>query len=92
MTQIKPDNILRGSFWPEKVRVISTRTTGESIKIEAVGLETHRFYNPILSEEDIKNIEIIEEKPFQVTTPTLPSPLKLTMSHIFCWTQGVQVC
>lgn len=68
MNQIKPDNILRGSFWPEKVRVISVKPIGEGqIKIEAVGLETRAFYNPILSNEDIKTIEVIEEKPFQFT-------------------------
>jgi len=66
MTQIKPDDILRGSFWPEKVRVISVKPIGDSqIKIEAVGLDTQRFYNPILSNEDVKAIEVIEEKPFQ---------------------------
>jgi len=66
MIQIYPDNILQGSFWPEKVRVISVKHIGESqIKIEAVGLETRVFYNPILSEEDVRTIEIIEEKPFQ---------------------------
>lgn len=66
MTQIKPDDILRGSFWPEKVRVVSVKSIGENqIKIEAVGLETQRFYNPILSFEDIETIEVIEEKPFQ---------------------------
>jgi hypothetical protein len=63
--QIQENNILKSSFWPEKVRVISAKTIGKSqIRIEAVGLETHRFYNPILSETDIKSIEIFEEKPF----------------------------
>lgn len=68
MINILPDNILRGPFWPEKVRVISVRNIGDNqIKIEAVGLETQRFYNPILSFADIKSIEIISEKPFQFT-------------------------
>lgn len=66
MRQIQLGNVLKGPFWPEKVRVISAKTIGISqIRIEAVGLETHRFYNPVLSEEDIKAIEILEEKPFQ---------------------------
>jgi len=61
--QIYEGNILKSSFWPEKVR--SAKTFGKSqIRIEAVGLETQRFYNPILSEADIKSIEILEEKPF----------------------------
>ncbi|WP_176233468.1 helicase-related protein [Candidatus Hakubella thermalkaliphila] len=66
MIQIQPDGILRGPFWPEKIRVISVKSIGESgIKIEAVGIETRTFYNPILSQEDIKTVEITEEKPFQ---------------------------
>lgn len=66
MFQVKPGNILRGPFWPEKVRVVSVKLVGESqIRIEAVGLETKTFYNPILSEEDMKTIEVLEEKPFQ---------------------------
>jgi hypothetical protein len=66
--QIQQGNILKGPFWPENVRVISVKTIGENqIRIEAVGLETQRFYNPILSLEDIKFIEVIEERPFQFT-------------------------
>jgi len=63
--QIQQGNILKSPFWPEKVRVISAKTIGKNqIRIEAVGLETQHFYNPILSEEDIKTIEILKEKPF----------------------------
>jgi hypothetical protein len=68
MVQIQQGNILKGSFWPEKVRVISVKPIGENqVRIEAVGLETQRFYNPILSLEDIKSVEVIEERPFQFT-------------------------
>jgi len=63
--QIQQGNILKSPFWPEKVKVVSVKTIGKSqVKIEAVGLETNHFYNPILSEEDIKTMEILEEKPF----------------------------
>ncbi len=65
---IQPGNILKGSFWPENVRVISVKAIGENqIRIEAVGVETQRFYNPVLSSEDIKSIQIIEGKIFQFT-------------------------
>ncbi|MCM8809475.1 MAG: SNF2-related protein, partial [Candidatus Omnitrophica bacterium] len=65
MIQIQQGNILKGPFWQENVRVISTNIIGQSqIKIEAVGIETNRYYNPVLSEEDVKNIEILEEKLF----------------------------
>jgi hypothetical protein len=64
--QIKPESILKGPFWPENVRVISVKTISENqIKIEAVGLETQRFYNPILSIEKINKTEIFEEKPLK---------------------------
>ena len=66
MAQIKPEDILQGPYWPEKVRVISFRLIGKNqIRIELVGLETSTYYNSILSEGNIKNIEIIEGKPFQ---------------------------
>ncbi len=68
MNHILSNNILQGPFWPEKVRVISIKHIGDNqIRIEAVGLETQRFYNPILSSDDIKSIKIISEKPFQFT-------------------------
>lgn len=66
MTRIQPDNILQWPFWPEKVRVLSVKHLNDNqIKIEAVGVETRTFYNPILSNENIKLITIIEEKHFQ---------------------------
>lgn len=65
MIQIQPGNILRSSFWPEKVRVISVKTIGKNqIRIEAVGLKANRYYNPVFSEGDLRSIEILEEKPF----------------------------
>jgi superfamily II DNA or RNA helicase len=65
MIQIQKDSILKGSFWPEMVKVISVKSIGKNqLKIEAVGLETNRFYNAVLSNEDINAIEIQEERPF----------------------------
>jgi superfamily II DNA or RNA helicase len=64
--QIKEGNILKGPFWPEKVKVISVKNIGINIIIEAIGLEkNHTYYNSILTEEDINNkIEIEEEKKY----------------------------
>jgi len=65
MAQVQPGNILKGPFWPERVRVISTTSIGRNqMRIEAVGLKTQRFYNPLLSEEDVRLIEILKEGPF----------------------------
>ena len=66
---IESDNVLKGPFWPEKIRVISVKPIGSNqIKIEAVGLETNHFYNPVLSENDIKDIEIQEGRRFLFST------------------------
>jgi hypothetical protein len=56
--QIQEGNILKSSFWPEKVRVISAKIIGESqIKVEAVGLETNRFYNPFFLMQTLKALK-----------------------------------
>lgn len=60
--QIRENDILEGPFWSEKIRVISVKTIGEYIKIEAVGLETEKFYNPVLSKEEVKKIKILGEE------------------------------
>jgi superfamily II DNA or RNA helicase len=64
--QIKEGNILKGPFWPEKVKVISVKNIGINIIIEAIGLEkNHTYYNSILTIDDINNkIEIEEEKKY----------------------------
>jgi len=64
--QIKEGNILKGPFWPEKVKVISVKNIGINIIIEAIGLEkNHTYYNSILTIKDINNkIEIEEEKKY----------------------------
>lgn len=83
MREIQPDNVLKGPFWPEKVRVISAKSIGKSqIRIEAVGLETNRFYNPVLAEDDIKAIEILEEKPFLFSADGEPLFLYLESHRI----------
>ncbi|MCX7918437.1 MAG: helicase-related protein [bacterium] len=65
---IQLGTILKGPFWPERVRVISVQPfSGTRIRIEAVGLNTRQYYNSIFSEEDLKTVEIIEEKPYQFT-------------------------
>jgi superfamily II DNA or RNA helicase len=64
--EIKPDSILQSPFWPEKVRVISVKPIGDNqVRIEAVGVETQRFYNPVLSSEDLEKIAVSEERVFK---------------------------
>jgi len=69
MAEISEGSILKGPFWPERVRVLSAKTIGKhQLRIEAVGLNTNRFYNLVFSEEDIRKIEIQHEKPFTFTS------------------------
>ncbi|MFQ6095395.1 MAG: helicase-related protein [Candidatus Bathyarchaeia archaeon] len=67
--EIKNGDILKGPFWPEKVKVISVKPIGKGqLKIEAVGLHSRRFYNPVLSEEDTNKIQATEEMSFQFSS------------------------
>jgi SNF2 family DNA or RNA helicase len=69
MAEISEGSILKGPFWPERVRVLSAKTIGKhQLRIEAVGVNTNRFYNLVFSEEDIRKIEIQHEKPFTFTS------------------------
>ncbi len=63
LCDIKPNSILKGPFWREKVRVISIKEIDENqVKIEAVGLVSKTFYNPILSVDDFKKIDVLSER------------------------------
>ncbi|MCX7950149.1 MAG: SNF2-related protein, partial [Treponemataceae bacterium] len=65
---ILPDQILEGPFWPEPVRVISVKFIGENqVRIEAVGTQTQRYYNPILTSDDLKSIRIQGERVLKFT-------------------------
>ena len=57
---IKENSIVRGPFFPEPVRIISIKTYGNTRRIEAVGVNTHTFYNPLLSPEEEALLEICE--------------------------------
>jgi SNF2 family DNA or RNA helicase len=60
--QIKTGDILKGPFWPEKIKVISFKPLNDTLlKLEAVGIDSRNFYNSVLSNEDIKSIEIQPE-------------------------------
>jgi superfamily II DNA or RNA helicase len=62
---IQPEDIIRGPFCRETVRVISVKPIGNSqLRIEAVGLQTNRFYNPILPLMDLDKIEFVGEGSF----------------------------
>jgi hypothetical protein len=65
MTQIQPDDILRGPFWPEKIRVISVKPLGErGIKNVTSNPELYVIQNPaahLKPEEEINIMRYIVE-------------------------------
>ena len=65
MKEIQPGNILEGPYWPEKVKAISVKRIGDKqVRIEAVGIDTQRYYNPVLPLKNLDKIKITEEKSF----------------------------
>ncbi|MDQ4077925.1 MAG: SNF2-related protein [Chloroflexota bacterium] len=46
---VQEGSILEGPFWPEPVRVLRSRTRGERVELQAVGVETERFFSDLLN-------------------------------------------
>lgn len=64
-SKIKPNMILRGSIFPEPIRVITIIQMGESIKIVGEGMNTGKVHQPILTKLQLKQIELSPEvQPF----------------------------
>lgn len=56
------DSIITGPFWNEKVRVITSRQISEDmVKLDAVGVETGKYYPQVISGKDLDKIKIEEE-------------------------------
>ncbi len=54
----QPNDILTGDFWPEPVRALTVQPQGSQVRIEAVGIQTERFYSRILTPTDLARIRI----------------------------------
>ena len=44
-SNLQPDTIIEGPFWPEPVRVLRVREHGSTVQVEAVGVVHSRFYD-----------------------------------------------
>jgi superfamily II DNA or RNA helicase len=60
--QLKPNAIVRSSFFPEPIQVITSIRMGESIKLIGQGLNTGRTYRPILTLDQLAMLEISPDK------------------------------
>mgnify|MGYP005840679579 CR=1 FL=1 len=60
--EIQHGTVLEGPFFKERVRVLSSSIIGEErLRIEAVGLKTNTFYNPILAIDDLEKLKVVVE-------------------------------
>ncbi|MBZ4681885.1 DUF3883 domain-containing protein [Thermodesulfobacterium sp.] len=65
MKSIQIDSIIRGPFWQEDLRVKSFIPFNENyFKLEAIGVKTRQYYDPILSCEDLEKIQVVKEESF----------------------------
>jgi SNF2 family DNA or RNA helicase len=48
MAPIAKDSILEGPYWPEPVRVLTAQVRNERIEIDAVGVQTERYFSRLL--------------------------------------------
>ena len=62
LSDIKPNVIVQGPIFPERVRVITTLLMGDSIKLVGEGMETGKVHQPILNENQIAQMEVSSEK------------------------------
>ena len=65
LSDIKPNLIVRGPIFPERVKVITTVPLSDSIKLVGEGMETGKIHQPILNEDQIAQLEVSPEtEPF----------------------------
>jgi len=57
---LKPESIIEGPFWPERIKVVSVKRIGTSLEICGVGLDTGQFYPRVLTESDLSKIKTVE--------------------------------
>jgi superfamily II DNA or RNA helicase len=66
VSDVKPNTLLRGSVFPELVKVIAIVPMGDSVKLICEGMSSGKVHQPILNQEQITQLEIIspDRKPF----------------------------
>src|ERR1051326_1866423 len=60
--QLKPNIIVRGAMFPEPVQVIVAIPMGSSVKLVGKGLNSNQVHEPILSPEQVAQLESTPEK------------------------------
>lgn len=65
-SEIKQNMLLQGAIFPEQVQVVMAIPMGSLTKLICKGLETGKLHDPVLSDDQIAQLEIIssDEQPF----------------------------
>ena len=64
-TELRPNTIVRGSIFPEPVKIITTVPVGDSVKLIGEGMTTGKVHQPILTPTQLADLEIsLETLPF----------------------------
>lgn len=64
---LKPDDIVRADFFPEPLRILCAQSVGEVIQIDAIGVESERYYSRTLSVQDLKHLQVSSTSEFDLT-------------------------
>src|SRR5689334_1543395 len=62
LDQLKPNVIVRGSIFPEPVQILVVVPMGTSVKLIGKGLKTNQVHEPVLSHEQLAQLESTPEK------------------------------
>ncbi|MBN2536460.1 MAG: DUF3883 domain-containing protein [Spirochaetales bacterium] len=58
-SKLIPDALIHGSIFPELVKIISVVPVGDSVKLICEGMNSGKVHQPILSREQLEQLEII---------------------------------
>ena len=61
-SELKPNHIVRGSLLPEPVKIIALVPMGDSIKLIGEGMHSGKVHQPVLTIEQIAELETSPEK------------------------------
>jgi len=59
-TFLKPESILEGPFWPERIKVISCKQIGTGVEVQGIGVKSERFYSRILRKGDLEKVKRVD--------------------------------
>ena len=66
--QLQPGIIICGDKFPEPVKVLSSKMIGTSrVKIEAVGINTNKYYDPVIPIQELIDLQEQKDLQFQFT-------------------------